>query len=144
MKKVSRADLASLRERQIVTFEERLRREKLRARQEEAEVLEERGERAEAAAEIEAEELRRQKAVAYESRLSAEREQMLMDMRSRRLEAEEVEGTADTTSPHRTAPHLTSPHLSLLSGSVLFPKRRLIDWATSRCGSATWTSVGIH
>ena len=90
MKKMSRAELEVHRQRQQVTFEERLRKEKLKATLQEAEVQGDQTDRAEAAAESAAEESRRQEAKAYDFRLSAERQQVLMDMRSRRLEAEEV------------------------------------------------------
>ena len=90
MKKMSRAELEVHRQRQEVTFEERLRKEKLKAALQEAEVQGDQTDRAEAAAESAAEESRRQEAKAYDFRLSAERQQVLMDMRSRRLEAEEV------------------------------------------------------
>ena len=97
MKKMSRAELDLHRQRQQVTFEERLRKEKLKANKQEAEVLGDKGDRAEAAAESVAEEARRQEAMAVDFKLSLERQQLLMDMRARRLEAEEVRGAAGTT-----------------------------------------------
>ena len=96
MKKMSRAELDLHRQRQQVTFEERLRKEKLKANKQEAEVLGDKGDRAEAAAESVAEEARRQEAMAVDFKLSLERQQLLMDMRARRLEAEEVRGAAGT------------------------------------------------
>lgn len=112
MKKMSRADLAALRERKVLIFEERLRKENLKAKSEEAEVIGERGERAEIAAEAEAEEQRRLDAAAYDFRLAAERQQLLMDMKARRLEAEEVR-RPQRPPPHLTSPRITPPHLSL-------------------------------
>ena len=72
----------------------------------------ERGERAEIAAEAEAEEQRRLDAAAYDFRLAAERQQLLMDMKARRLEAEEVR-RPQRPPPHLTSPRITPPHLSL-------------------------------
>ena len=46
MKKMSRAELDLHRQRQQVTFEERLRKEKLKANKQEAEVLGDKGDRA--------------------------------------------------------------------------------------------------
>jgi hypothetical protein len=110
---MSRTELELHRQRQQVTFEERLRKEKLKATRQEAEVQGEHTDRAAAAAEGAAEEARRQVAKAEDLRLSLERQQQLMGMRARRLEAEEVWDDDGPTRSDSTWPHLTSSHLTL-------------------------------
>ena len=110
---MSRTELELHRQRQQVTFEERLRKEKLKATRQEAEVQGEKTDRAAAAAEGAAEEARRQVAKAEDLRLSLERQHQLMGMRARRLEAEEVWDHDSPTRSDSTWPHLTSSHLTL-------------------------------
>ena len=94
-KRMSRAELKVHRQKQQVTFEERLRKERLKALRQEEEVQGDRTDRAAADAESAAEEARRQEARAYDLRLSLERQQTLMGMRTRRLEAEEANRMGD-------------------------------------------------